>query len=238
MARWWTPARRRGVELLDDPAIPELVRAGAMRDVARANALFGGARAAVGAARRALEGAGGRILLLDVATGTGDIPPRIAAAVTRARPSRTVVTIGLDRSPALLREARARLDAVLAADALRIPLRDASVDVVVCSQFLHHFPEDDAVSVVKELHRVARHGVVVSDLGRSWLAAGGFWLASTLLRFHPVTRHDGVVSVLRGFTREDLRRIVHRATGVEPLVGPGMFWRLTAVWRKRPADYT
>ena len=238
MPRWWTPARRRGVELLDDPGIPEAVRSGAMRDVARSNTLFGGARAAVGAALRALDGAAGRIVLLDVATGTGDIPRRIAAAVTRARPSRIVVTLGLDRSPALLRDARARLDAVLAADALRIPLRDASVDVVVCSQFLHHFPEDDAVSVVRELHRVARHGVVVSDLGRSWLAAGGFWLASTLLRFHPVTRHDGVVSVLRGFTREDLRRIVRRATGVEPRVGAGVFWRLTAVWHKRPADYT
>lgn len=239
MPRWWTPARRRGVELLDDPGVSDPVRARAMRDVARSNALFGGTRAAVGAALRAAGGGDGggdgAITLLDVATGTGDIPPRIAAALRRRRPARAVVTLGLDRSASLLRDARPRLDAAVAADALRIPLRDDSVDLVLCSQFLHHMPGDDAVSVVRELHRVARHGVLLSDLRRSWLAAAGFWLAATLLRFHAVTRHDGVVSVLRGFTPGELRVLVRRATGVEPRVTSHVFWRIVATWRKAPA---
>lgn len=242
MPRWWTPARRRGVELLDDPGVADAVRARAMQDVARSNALFGGTRTAVGAALRAAAGVEGAITLLDVGTGTGDIPPRIAAALRKRRPSRPILTIGLDRSAALLRDARPGLDAVVAADALRIPLRDESVDLVVCSQFLHHFREQDAVTVVRELHRVARHGVVISDLGRSWLAAGGFWFASTVLRFHPVTRHDGVVSVLRGFTPAELRGLVRAAVGVEPRITAGPFWRVVAEWPRtppgRPARYT
>lgn len=231
MPDWLAPARRRGVEWLDDPGIPDEIRVRAMADVARSNTLLGGTAASVDAVVRALDGTPGDIVLLDVATGAGDIPPAIAAA-WRARHATRVFTIGVDRSPALLARARGRLDAVSAADALALPFADDSVDVVVASQFLHHFEEDGAVRVLREMHRVARRAVVVSDLGRSRLAAGGFWFASHLLRFHPVTRHDGVVSVLRGFTAADLGALIERATRQRPVVTRHRFWRLSAVWRK------
>lgn len=231
MVSWLTPARRRGMEVLDDPATPADVRDAAMRDVARSNRLFGGTRAvakvveSLGPTRRSM-------VLLDVGTGTGDIA---------ARQRRDVMTIGLDVSESLLRVARPHLDAVVAGSALALPLRDACADLVICSQLLHHFEDSDAVSVVRELDRVSRRWVVVSDLRRSWIAAAGFWLASTALRFHRVTRHDGVVSVLRGFTARDLGRIVRDATGVDARVRHRALWRITAMWEKRAArlgDYT
>ena len=75
--------------------------------------------------------------------------------------------------------------------------------------------------------------------GMRW--AAGFWIASTALRFHPVTRHDGVVSVLRGFTTAELRALVRAATGTVPRLRRALFWRLTAIWWKpavRPPAYT
>jgi hypothetical protein len=72
--------------------------------------------------------------------------------------------------------------------------------------------------------------VIVSDLRRSWFAAAGFWLVSFPLRFHRVTRHDGVVSVLRGFTAGDFERLVKQATGAIPTVRRRAGWRLTARW--------
>jgi hypothetical protein len=77
--------------------------------------------------------------------------------------------------------------------------------------------------------------VVIADIRRSWLAAGGFWIASTALRFHPVTRHDGVVSVLRGFTTRELATLIQRAVGVDARIEQGLFWRLSAVWPKSAA---
>ncbi|MGH7639068.1 MAG: methyltransferase domain-containing protein [Gemmatimonadaceae bacterium] len=222
---WLTPARRRGVEVLDDPAIPDHARDSAMRDVARSNRLFGGTSAVI----HALEslGALGRpVVLLDIGTGTGDIAARLRGDVR---------TIGLDVSESLLRVARPRMDAVVAGSALALPFRDGAVDVVVCSQLLHHFEDSDAQRVVRELDRVTQRWVVVSDLRRSWFAAAGFWLASMLLRFHPITRHDGVVSVLRGFTSDDLRRLVRGATGRDARVRPRPLWRLTAVWENTGA---
>jgi hypothetical protein len=76
--------------------------------------------------------------------------------------------------------------------------------------------------------------VIVGDLRRSWLAAAGFWLASWPLGFHPVTRHDGVVSVLRGFTAPELEALARAAGARAPAVRRRLGWRLVASWRPEP----
>jgi hypothetical protein len=105
---------------------------------------------------------------------------------------------------------------------------------VLCSQLLHHFEQADAVRLLQELDRVARARVVVSDLRRSAVAAAGLWLASFPLRFHRVSRHDGVVSVMRGFTPGELAELVHEAVGTHPVVKRRLGWRVTASWTPRP----
>ena len=122
----------------------------------------------------------------------------------------------------------------LAANALALPFADRSIDIVICSQLLHHFTEREIASVLRELHRVARVRVIVSDLRRSWVAAAGIWLASFPLRFHPISRHDGVLSVLRGFTSAELSAYVVRATGTAPAVTRRLGWRVTASWTPAP----
>jgi len=223
-----TPARRRGSEILDRPDVDPRVVTRSMRDVALANRLFGGRRAALVEIDRALDGVTGEVTLLDVGTGLGDIPA--AARTHLARRGVRVRAIGLDLAPELASAARPAVDDAVCASAFAIPLRDRSVDVVLASQMLHHFPEPEARMVLAELHRVARRRVIVSDLRRSWLAAAGIWLASWALGFHPVSRHDGVVSVLRGFTADDLGALVRGAVGATPDVARRLGWRLTASW--------
>ena len=227
-----TPARRRGVEYLDDPRLDSAVRARSIGDVARSNRWLGGRRAVVGELRlvfRELRGQP-RVILLDV--GTGDADLAAAAGTLAVRLGVRLHAIGADEAPSLLVAARgrARIDDAVCADARALPFADHSVDIVLCSQLLHHFERESAVGVLAELHRVARRQVIVADLRRSWIAAAGFWLVSFPLRFHPVTRHDGVVSVLRGFTRSDLRAMVIEATGVRPRVGRRLGFRLIARW--------
>jgi len=225
-----TPARRRGVELLDDPATPEADRLRAMADLVRSNALFGGSRATRRALRDVLP-LGRALTLLDVGTGHADIPRHLRDDARRC--DTTLTLIGVDLSVPLLHSARAVVDAAVCADAARLPLDDGSVDVVACSQLLHHFDDAGARALLSELHRVSRGWVLVSDLRRSWLAAGGFWLGATAFGFHYITRHDGVVSVMRGFTPDELRRLVLESTGSVPLVRREAFWRVTALWDKR-----
>jgi SAM-dependent methyltransferase len=222
-----TPARRRGVEILDDPNVDADVRGRAMADITRSNRLLGGLRAATRAVLRLLP-ARSEALLLDIGTGLADIPAT-ARAIARSH-GVTLTNLGVDQAPSLLAAAGDRLDLRVAADALALPFRDHSIDVVICSQVLHHFEDADAERLIREMNRVARHGAIIADLRRSWLAAVGFWLISYPLRFHRVTRHDGVVSVFRGFTRDDLRRLIRSATGAAPVVRRRPGFRLIAHW--------
>ena len=228
--RPFTPARRRGHEILDDPSHDPALAERSLRDVALANRLFGGRRAIVrevlGVLNRAPAPA--TLSLLDIGTGLGDIP---ADAARRARAhGRTLTTIGFELAPTLAHAAHAQCTYAVAGDAMTLPFADASVDIITCSQVLHHFEDGPAAQLLRECTRVARHAVIIGDLRRSWLAVAGLWLSSFAPGFHPVSRHDGVVSILRGYTRRDLDALITRATGQRATVRHALGWRVTAVW--------
>lgn len=223
-----TPVRRRGVEFLDDPGVDPQVRLQAQSDIARSNRLLGGLRAPLIELRDLIRGASRSPTLLDVGTGVADIPARASAWASNA--GVTLTTIGLDGAPSLLVSARGSITYGVCANAFSLPFRDHSIDIVMCSQLLHHFDWADAEHVVRELDRVASRAVLISDLRRSWIAAIGFWIVAFALRYHRIVRHDGVVSVLRGFTSSELRRVVTNATGVAPCVRHRLGFRLTARW--------
>ena len=225
----------RAVETLDDPRSDAGVVVASLRDIARINRIFGGARAA---ARRVDEflGAtppGATLTLLDVGTGSGDIPRAVARRA--ARRGIRLRLLGLERHPAAAREAARNGDlAAILADGARLPLRERAVDLVLCSKVLHHAPGEAGARLIAELDRVARLGVVVADIHRSALAAAGIWLAGHVLRFHPATRRDSVISVFRGFTKGELR-LVCAAGGVRAVVRSHPGWCLTAAWRPAAA---
>ena len=229
MSSLLTPRRRRGHEILDDPEVDDEVRARSLADVARSNLMFGGSRAVQAELATVLGVTGAQsVSLLDVGTGTGDI---LAGARERWRArGLTLTAYGVDICPSLLRGARESGIVPICADALALPIASKSVDIVICSQTLHHFEASDAVAVLRELDRVARERVIVSDIRRSWLAAAGIWLASYPLGFHPVSRHDGVVSVLRGFTPGELSQLIQRATKQTPVARRRIGFRTTASW--------
>jgi ubiquinone/menaquinone biosynthesis C-methylase UbiE len=199
-----------------------------MADVERANDLLGGTRAALKELEPALGELSKCATLLDVGTGTADIPA--AARTLAAQRGVTLRTIGFDLSPVLVERHRRRNDAVVRGNALQLPFRDKSIDIVMCSQVLHHFPEREARKLITEMNRVARARVVISDLRRSFIAAGGLWLASFLLSFHSVSRHDGVVSIMRGFVPEELSELVRAGAGTTPPVHRRPGFRITTSW--------
>jgi SAM-dependent methyltransferase len=224
-----TPARTRGTEYLDARDADPAVALRSLTDIRRANGLFGGRNAVLAALRPTLASCGrSTVTLLDVGTGAGDIPA--AARRVASGMGIQLLTSGLEWSQPLAAAARAGCGPAVVGDARRLPLADRSVDIVCCSQLLHHFAGADAEVVVRELHRVARMRVIVGEIRRSWLAAAGLWLASWPLGFHPVSRHDGVVSVFRGFVCGELAELVRSATGVVPEVADRPGFRVTASW--------
>lgn len=220
------------LEILDDRDVDPALRERSHRDVERSNVLFGGRRAVMLALRplfEELRKAGvARATLLDIGTGLADLPWR-AREIARRR-GITLETIALDGAFSLISVARHRVNAPICGDALSLPVADHSVDFVLCSQLLHHFDDQQATGLITEMNRVARHRVIISDLRRSWVAAAGWTVAAVALGFHPITRHDGRLSVLRGFTEGELGGMVVAATGVQPAIRRRLGYRLTASW--------
>ena len=232
MAAILVPPRLRGEEILDRGNIDPQVLTRAIGDVARANAIFGGVSAVLAELDATLAALPVSPSLLDLGTGVGDIP----RAATKKLSSRGIdlTTFGLDLAEPLASISKRNVTAAVCADALRLPFNSKSVDVVMCSQFLHHLLPDDAARLIREMNRVARVRVIISDIHRSWLAAAGLWMVSFPLGFHPISRHDGVISVMRGFTRAELKEVVSRALGMEVTATRRCGFRVTTSWTPVP----
>ena len=151
------------------------------------------------------------VRILDVGTGNGGTLHELGAWASNA--GRRWHMVGVDKSAQVIRLARRWENLpVLRADGLALPFADRSFDAVLCTLTLHHFPEDRAVRLVREMARVSRHLLLVNDLERHAVNyAGAMVLAATAWRRCPITRHDGPLSVLRSFTRPELVRIGLRA---------------------------
>lgn len=228
-----TPGRLREREILDDPATDPALAIRSLQDVALANRWFGGRRAVVGTLQSVLQSdrsitSNTALLLLDVGTGLADIP--VAAQRMAQSRHRQMCTIGLEHAVPLAAQAAHNCTHAVTGSALQLPFATDSVDFVTCSQVLHHFVDADAEQLLRECSRVAKRAVIVGDLKRSWLAIAGIWAASFFLRFHPVSRHDGMLSIRRGFTVAELEEIIVRATGYHPVVRRRIGWRVTAMW--------
>lgn len=223
-----TPSRDRRLELLDRPDSVRDDLPANLRDIRRLNRWTG----AVSLAERTIvpllnhpESS-----LLDVATGSADIP--LAVAQVASGSGIVLRVTGLDVSPDILSEADrfsdGSVDLVLA-DARSLPFRDCEFDVVSLCLALHHFDPADAVSVLEEMWRVARRGIAVVDLRRGVLGFAGVWLLTHTIARSPLTRHDGPLSVLRAYTPAEVSEFARRAGISSPAIrthGPA---RLTLV---------
>lgn len=201
-------------ELMDRPALTRDDLRPVLADLRHINLLLGWRMYAVRAVARYLRGAGlSRFSLVDVASGSGDIPLAIARWARRA--GITAWVVATDVSPAIVAVAREQLASVPGAeaqrqDALALSYPDGAFDVALCTLALHHFAADDAVTLLRGMARVGQH-VFVFDLVRSPLAYAGAVLLTRLGRMNPMTRHDGPASVRRAYTAAELRELAARA---------------------------
>jgi ubiquinone/menaquinone biosynthesis C-methylase UbiE len=193
---------------MDAPGLPPTEVEDAYRVLRTVNRqFFGSARSLrieldrwLGDERRSLDGM--RIRILDVGSGSGDLPK--LASELLALQGLSASPTALDRDSTAL--GLARHDGVIAvrADALALPFPDQSYDLVIAAKFAHHFSGSALSRLVAEMARVARRRVLILDIQRHWFAYLGFIAWSRVFTKNRLVRYDGPLSVLRGFTRNEL----------------------------------
>jgi SAM-dependent methyltransferase len=152
--------------------------------------------------------------ILDLGTGSADIPRTIAAW---ARKKKIAVTItAVDGNSEILRFAKESCrdwpEINFAQHDLRsLPFAENSFDLVLCSLAFHHFDAADAVTILRRIQELARVGYAVNDLRRNWPA---IW--STELLVHTVIRskifrHDAPQSCRAAFTVRELQTLAEQA---------------------------
>ncbi len=206
MSRFLTPDRRHDPELMDAPGLPEAEVEDAYRVLRRVNRQFFGGRRPM---LRELDvflredlPTPGPISLLDVGSGSGDLAALARDFLSRRGYDPSALVLDLD--PTALALARADGVITIRGDALSLPFGDASIDLVTAVKFAHHFHGQPLVRLLRELSRVARHRVLVLDIRRHWLAYAGFVAWSRVFTRNRLVRFDGPLSVLRGFTADEL----------------------------------
>jgi len=203
-------------ELLDGPLDDPPALLGNLRDLARVNRWFGGARLSRRAIDVLLDG-NEEASILDVGTGAADIPI-VLLDTARRRGHRYAVTAVDSRSEviaaaqAISPGLRSTPDLILeVADGRWLPYGDRAFDVSHSSLVIHHLEPAEAVAYLRELARVAGVGVVVNDLVRSRLTVAGAWLTSHLFTTNRYTRHDAPLSARRAYSRSELVALLDAA---------------------------
>ncbi|HEU0300452.1 MAG TPA: methyltransferase domain-containing protein [Longimicrobium sp.] len=233
-----TLPRAAGAERMDEPGQDPAQLGRSLADLRGVNRWLGGSRVvqhhlAALVARHPRP----RYRVLDVGTGSADIPLDLAAWA-RAR-GIAMEVVATDNHPTTLEFARRQAagDAdvrVEPADALELPYGDGAFDVAIISTALHHFDaREELLRVLGEMKRVARIGGIVNDLRRSLPAlVGARLLAATVWRTHPVTAHDGPLSVRRAFTPAELEELARAAGLPGARVHRHEPFRVALVWER------
>ncbi len=206
-------------EMMDLPGNPRELLVQDLRNLRIINRYLGGYRGIMKGLKRLVgKDRMSRFSLLDVGTGSGDIPKVIVQwARDRGIEARVVA---LEPEPVTAQEAVHQTQqwpeiTVIRGDGIAPPFKAASFDFVLSSQMLHHFSEDKSIALLKAWSRLARKAILVSDLVRDPLAYWGIRVITQLFTRNEMTRFDGPLSVRRAFTLNEWRKLFREAA-----VGP------------------
>src|SRR5512146_1521315 len=209
-------------ELLDtDSGTPEEIRA-SLADLHRINRRFGG----IGTTRSMIETVARathktKLTLLDVAAGSGDLAAIVKQSLL---PEVQIDYTLLDRAASHMNGYRPSV----VGNALSLPFRDESFDLVSCSLFLHHLEPEEITTFMREALRICRIAVLVNDLRRSPVHLALICAGLPTFRSR-LTRHDSVASLRRSYTTDEVGTMLSTSGAVRLDVRKHFLYRMGVI---------
>lgn len=197
---------------MDDLSHPDAAVALALKDIRRVNSWLGGHRVGMAGLRPYLKTGSPPVHILDMGCGDGEFLRHVSQYCQRS--GIPVTLTGWDRNPGSLERGRQ----MAGGGDLQLECRDITAFphlpngnlVVVCNLFLHHFSDEEILEMLRRWRNGGCRAIVVNDLHRNLWAHSLFRLFGVIFMKSKMARHDGLVSIRRGFKREELEQFGNR----------------------------
>ncbi len=196
-------------EIMDDFALEGNQLKEALDKIAKINALLGGNALTLQGVQKLSQNISKMqpITIVDLGCGNGDMLRTLGDYEQKS--AHHFRLIGIDANAFTVnyaKECSASYPNIeyLTADIFETKFENLTFDIALCTLTLHHFKDDEIMGLMEILEKNARLGVVVNDLHRSRLAYRLFQMIAFIFRLNEMSRKDGLTSILRGFTRQEL----------------------------------
>lgn len=230
-------------ELMDQPGLDEaehhaaLAGLGRVNTITRSSNMLWPAIAKI-AEQRLRDRREPPLRILDIASGGGDVT---CALATRAERAQVAVEIsGCDISPVAIAYAekqaanRGRENVTFFVHDILTEDLPETYDVIVCSLFLHHLDQDEAVTLLERMKQSATGGAFVSDLRRTSLGYAMAYVGTRLLSRSRIVHYDGPQSVAGAFTNAEALALAKEAGWTNATIRNQWPQRFLLEWNKPP----
>ena len=204
-----TTYRTTSTEIMDDFSLEGEELREALDKIASINQLLGGNKVTLDVVKQLLGAISlnETITIVDIGCGNGDMLRTLAQYVKKL--GLVVELIGIDANRFTVNHAQ-QLSAAYenisfrCEDIFDTSFKEVKADLFLCTLTLHHFKNEEIEYLLPLFYRNSRLGIVINDLQRSGLAYRLFQLLCLVFRLNTMSREDGLTSILRGFTKEEL----------------------------------
>lgn len=209
-------------EIIDDFSMSgeEVIRT--FRTIEMVNTLLGGNKVLVSGVRKLVRqlGAGAQpIRIYDLGCGSGDGLRAIAR--WGSKNNIPLQLTGIDANKFIVDHAREKARSYPEIEFIQQDIFDDActlekADIVTFNLCLHHFTEEEQLSLLEKCRTEGVSAVLINDLHRHWLAYYCFALFCRLSGANEVAREDGLLSILKGFKKKELLALGRQASVLEP----------------------
>ena len=204
-----TKYRTQEAEIMDDFSLEGTELRAALDQIARINQLLGGNKVTLNGIKEILKKVhtSKTIIIADVGCGNGDMLRMLANYGLKNNLSFKL--IGIDANAFTVNYAKTLSNEYanieyLCLDIFNEDFTTINYDIILCTLTLHHFTNDEILNIMTIFNNNASMGIVVNDLHRSKLSYNLFEMICMLFNLSKMSREDGLVSILRGFKKNEL----------------------------------
>ena len=201
-----TKDRTEEEEIMDDFLLEGEELRDALDKIARINQFLGGNQLTLQGVKKLINSEE-EITIVDVGCGNGDMLRTLADYGNKNNLKFNL--IGIDANAFTINYAKEITKeypniSYKCEDIFSESFAQMSYDIILCTLTLHHFKNNEIDYLIQLFSKQARLGIVINDLHRHSIAYRAFQVICFIFRLNKMSKQDGLVSILRGFKKQEL----------------------------------